>query len=406
MLELQTLSPKLISALTPAATEGLEALFNDLNSLPFVKILQDSTSLVSEAERMLESVSWAEYLVTVGIGGSDLGGRAIQMALDHGRSDMEVIFFGESTDPAALDDLLSRIDLESTVFNFVSKSGGTVETMAQYFYLTQLLRDHTDDWKKHVVVTTDPTEGLLRKEVNEHNLQNLVIPTDLGGRFSVLSQVGIFSAAAMGVDVRELMFGAQRVQQETTDLRLKSVAAEIALWQYNLYEKGIEAAVMWTYGHRLSEFGRWWRQLWAESLGKQNLGILPIAARGPADQHSQLQYYTQGRLQTGFTFLTLEESPSQHIIEKVSIPEFDYLRGEDFAHILKVEADATAQSLVEAGKHVQKLTLSHLDAEGLGELFMTYELAVVILGKLFEINPFDQPGVEDSKRKIKESLSA
>lgn len=368
----------------------------------FVNILEDH-DYVQTCLQMCASLDWADTMVVVGIGGSDLGGRALQNALQAVEPTKRVIFFGESTDPVELDKLLQDIELPETVFNIVSKSGKTVETMSQYLYLRSLY-DTNSNWTKHFVFTTDPREGLLRAEAQTHGVLSLDIPTDVGGRFSVLTTVGILPAAMMGVDVEELLDGAKRMLNSFKSHPESSLPFVIAGQQYAMYESGIKTAVMMPYSSRLNEFARWYRQLWAESLGKDSRGILPIQSHGPADQHSQLQFYVQGPLVSSFILLGIKNHPSMHTITNVDISEFKYLEGKNFGEIINAEWDATAKTLRHAGRHCINIQLDELNAQTLGELFMAFEIAVVILGELLSINPFNQPGVEESKRLIREIL--
>lgn len=374
----------------------------------FVNMLGDS-QIISSCEAVIDKIAWAETLVVVGIGGSDLGGRTIQNALgEHSKGNntgMKVIFFGESTDPTELDRLLSDLNLETTVFNIVSKSGSTIETLAQYFYFKQLYKQKgVEKWQGHFIFTTDPEGGVLNEEADEYGVMKLEIPADVGGRFSVLSAVGILPTLAMGLDPEQLWAGAKSQLDDFTLRTTTSLPAEIAFSQLAFFAQAIPTVVMMPYSARLQEFGRWFRQLWAESLGKEGTGILPIQARGPADQHSQLQFYTQGNLLSSFLFLRVQDPGASHIIKDVSSEKYKFLKGTDFAQIIQAEQSATAQALQKAGRPSATIEIAKLDEFNLGELFMCFQLAVVILGEAIGIDPFDQPGVEESKKLIRQLL--
>jgi glucose-6-phosphate isomerase len=360
---------------------------------------------ITECETILDQIHWADTLVVVGIGGSDLGGRAIQNALQPIDPQMRVIFFGDTTDPTEFDTLLREIELPTTVINIVSKSGQTVETMAQYLYFQNLYQARHSDWTKHFVFTTDPKSGLLRQEADKYGIQTLTIPEDVGGRFSVLSPVGLFPALAMGIDIEELLEGANVAVEETVKFGPESVAFQLAWNQYLFFNQEIYSVVCMPYSARLNEFARWFRQLWAESLGKDEVGVMPIQAYGPADQHSQLQFYTQGAFLASILFIRVSDHRSSHIIENVEIPELSFLAGKDFADIINVEQSAVVQSLTNAGRPSSTLEIDQVDADTLGEMFMTFELAVTFLAELLQINAFDQPGVEDSKHIIHQMLT-
>lgn len=352
----------------------------------------------SKINEVLDQVSWAKNLVVVGIGGSDLGGRTIQNALDVGQGDFNVIFTGDTTDPTEFDWLFAKAKLPSTVFNIVSKSGGTMETMAFYLYLKQeCQRKFNKNWQKHFVFTTDDDSGALFTEAQRVGIPMLQIPDDIGGRFSVLTPVGLLPAAAMGADVQALLAGAAAAIDAVVAKGDATVAFRIAREQFLLYTQGLKVSVLMPYSSRLVEFARWYRQLWAESLGKDGKGILPIAAKGPADQHSQLQYYTQGTIFGSFYLLKVVDHQSDRKIEQADLVGNEYLGGKSFAELINTEVEATHQSLLNVGRPAAVLELDKVDEWQLGYLFMTYMLAVTFLGEFLEIDTFNQPGVEESK---------
>jgi len=370
----------------------------DQHAFGFINVL-DRQDLVTKCQQTLEQISWADTLVVVGIGGSDLGARAIGQALA-GDKGKQVIFQGDSTDPWQIKQLLATVDLSKTVFNIISKSGTTLETISEYLFFKQLYQKQSPDWQKHFIFTTSLNSGLLLEEAKKFNIMILEIPDDVGGRFSVFTPVGLFPALAMGVDIQELINGAKTIISE--DLQL---AKKIAVGQYQLFQKDIKAVVIIPYSIRLDEYARWFRQLWAESLGKDNLGILPIQARGPADQHSQLQFYAQGHSFASFLFIKLLKQAADYQLDQVDLPEFSYLEKTSFQQIINVECQATAQSLFNQGRSSMTLLLPDCDAFIFGQLLMVMEVAVVYLASLLGVNAFDQPGVEESKMLIKKMLS-
>jgi glucose-6-phosphate isomerase len=380
------------------------------NKYGFVNIVR-SPDLVQLVNEVLKQVEWATTLVVIGIGGSELGGSALQQALERDDHNIKVVFYGDTTDPNSIDALLKEVDLGSTVFNIVSKSGGTLETLSFYIYLKSILQARSQTWHKHFVFTTGSETGALGAEmVKYEDILHLPVPDDVGGRFSVLSPVGLLPAAAMGIDIRQLVAGAESALENllsdiNKDELQEPLACKLAWEQFLLHEQGIRTSVLWVYSSKLGEFGNWYRQLWAESLGKDGKGILPVVAEGPSDQHSQLQLYTQGTPAQAHLFLLLRNHGASHIIKNVDLEDFSYLVGKDFAEIINAEGKATADSLANASKPVATLELDGINAFTLGELFMTFELAVTFLGELLQVNAFDQPGVEESKRLIKEILS-
>lgn len=388
----------------------LEPILNKIEKgeYGFVNLL-DQLAPVQQSTKLAKEISkWVNTLVVVGIGGSDLGGRALQQALDNFDSDVEVIFVGDTTDPIEIDALLNEIDIESTIFNIISKSGTTTEIMAHYLYFKKLVKqDFPRNWQKHFIFTTSSHAGLLHKEGQEHGVISLTIPKDVGGRFSVLTPVGLFPAAAMQLDLEKLMQGAKDALSEFKEKEAESISYKIAAYQFAHQQdpkKPLDVAVMIPYSVRLNEFARWFRQLWAESLGKDGKGIMPIQAFGPADQHSQLQYYAQGKELATYIFLKVLDHQSTHKITGVEIPELMYMEGKDFQDLINIECDATQTSLSNSGRPNFTLEVEKVDEYALGQLFLIFELAVVTLAELLGVDAFDQPGVEDSKNEMYKRL--
>lgn len=357
----------------------------------FINILSEK-KMIAQMDKVFQSIRFAKTLVVVGIGGSDLGARAVQQALEMDRPAMDVFFHGDSTDPVAITRLLRQIDLNETVFCIISKSGETIETISQYVLFKAILKQQTDDWADHFVFITDAKNGILRVEADEHKILTLPIPEDVGGRFSVQTTVGLFPSLAMSVDIEQLLKGAQSVVKE-----YKDIAKAIATDQYYLYLQDICVNILMPYSVQLEEFARWYRQLWGESLGKEQKGILPIQARGPADQHSQIQFYTEGALFYSVLFLRVEKRDDDYTLDDVDIEAVSYLKGHSYHEIINAEQQATALALKKLGRPSATLSIDKLDAYGLGQLFMVFELAVVYLAEMLGVDAFNQPGVEEGK---------
>jgi glucose-6-phosphate isomerase len=360
----------------------------------FIEVLSE-TQYLEEVKQVFAQMSWAKTFVVVGIGGSDLGARAVQQALEKDMPPMTVLFHGDSSDPIQIKKLLSKIDLEETIFNIVSKSGQTVETTAQYIFFKNLYKKNGSDWSKHFVFTTDPEEGILRQEANQYGILTASIPPSVGGRFSVLTPVGLLPALAMGVDIDALIQGARDFIGQASNVQMVQAFAES---QLQLYQQGTKVVVIMPYALQLEEFGRWFRQLWAESLGKDGKGILPIQARGPADQHSQVQFYTQGSALQSLLFIRINESIQNYTLENIDLQEMQYLAGHSFHEILNFEQEATALALKKQKRPSATLAVGNLSVQTLGQLFLFFELAVVYVAEMLGVNAFDQPGVEEGKQ--------
>ena len=387
--------------------------------LGFTHLPEDS-EMIKQVEQVADNLQ-AKFknLIVIGIGGSDLGARALLRALDQGQ-DLRVYFLGATTDPEEIKQILSEVDLKDTALNIVSKSGGTIEPMSTFLYLRDLLKQTVGaDFASHIVATTDPESGILHDLAASEGYATLPVPPGVGGRFSVLSAVGLLPAAAAGIDIKKMLEGAGKLNNSILreDNLEKNQAMVFAALQYLAYIKHQQnVAVLMPYAARLDKLGQWFRQLWAESLGKAksldgqavNVGQTPVAALGPTDQHSQLQLWNEGPYDKTITFIEVE-----HLREQLRLPgDLDfikplaYLQDVELGSILKIERVATAQSLAENQRPNGTLIMEKINEESLGALFMFFEWAVTYAGALLNINTFNQPGVERSKVLIKASLGA
>ncbi|MBI4211551.1 MAG: glucose-6-phosphate isomerase [Deltaproteobacteria bacterium] len=361
-----------------------------------------------------------ENLVVLGIGGSALGLRCLAGALLHpfhnlldreARGGLPRLFVCDNVDPDTFISLLDTLDLKKTCFNVISKSGGTTETQAQLALVLERLHVLLGDgWRNNVIVTTDPTAGELRKYVNAEKLKSLSVPSNVGGRFSVLSAVGLFPAACMGIDIFGLREGALLVTKTASsdDITLNA-PLRLAATHYLLdHKRGKKISVMFPYCDGLSLFADWYVQLWAESLGKEGKGTTPLKAIGATDQHSQLQLFMEGPNDKVLTFLGVREprTSRQKMTLKNLPANFNYLNGKTLGDVLHAEQHATADALRQAKRPNLTITLPTLNARSLGSLLMTFEIATAFAGALYDRSPFDQPGVELSKVLTKKILSA
>jgi glucose-6-phosphate isomerase len=354
-----------------------------------------------------------DTVVVLGIGGSSLGPRALYSALAPPFDQLAPrspgmprrLFFPDNIDPVTFGALLERVDLNKTLWNVVTKSGGTAETAAQLLVVSERLEQALGTRAKdHVVCTTDPEKGALRATANLRGYRAFDVPSSVGGRFSVLSPVGLLPAALAGLDVAGLLDGARRMRDRALvpDFAKNPALVLAALLHHHHVVRGRPMTVMMSYVDGLYDTADWFRQLWAESLGKDGHGPTPIAARGATDQHSQLQLFAQGPDDKSYLFLGTTERanelriPDSELAQSQS--EYRYLVGHGIGELLDAELLGTTSSLVRRGRPVGKLTLSRVSAEALGELVMLLEAATAFAGPLYGVDPFDQPGVEEAKR--------
>ncbi|MBU0646667.1 glucose-6-phosphate isomerase [Patescibacteria group bacterium] len=349
-------------------------------------------------------------LIVIGIGGSNLGAKAIWQALGHEAQGVKLHFL-DNPDPEVLAYWTrSRKVWKKTAINVISKSGSTLETMSIFMLLRHELIKAVGEANhaKHIWVTTDPGQGILQQIAKDNKYRMIDHPLTVGGRFSVLSSVGLFPAACAGLDARKILKGAKAIERAHRRQGIKHPVATFAALHYLAMKKrGQKIHVLMPYADRLKDFGLWYRQLWAESLGKRGKGPTPVTASGPVDQHSQLQLYQDGPKDKILTFLEVATYRQSVSVPKAwsGASELDYLRGLDFSTIMQSELSGTAQALAHDGRPSGTLRISEISEESLGALFQFYELATAYLGELMGINAYDQPGVEQSKINVQAILN-
>ena len=358
-------------------------------------------------------------LVVVGIGGSALGNIAIHTALNHPfynvlgdkeRNGAPRIFVLDNIDPDRFSGLMDIVKPEETLFNFITKSGTTVETMSQFLIITKLLHDRLGkDYKEHVISTTDSEKGTLRDVTRREGFRSFVIPAGVGGRYSVLTPVGLFSASMSGVDITALLDGAACMDKvcQSDNLWENPALMGAALYFLSHTKKGKNILVMMPYSHALSGVADWFCQLWAESLGKKfslnteivHTGSTPVRAIGVVDQHSQLQLYMEGPYDKVITFCAIKRfNKNVPITNKNEFEgELAYLKGHSLNNVMSAEFEGTRLALTEQKRPNCTITLEELSAFTLGQLFYLLELQTAYGGKFYNVNAFDQPGVEAGK---------
>ncbi len=416
---------------------NLEEAFNNFND-KIAKIISDLNSKKDKPGQWLqwmnlgysEETVWLvkEYaamtqglfdnVLVLGIGGSALGGMAVCEALlkpywnllsDEQRNNFPRIFFLDNVDPDQINGLLNILDLKKTLVNVITKSGSTAETMSQFMILKNRLQEELgDNYVRHIVATTDKNSGILRQISNEEGYKTFVIPDDVGGRFSVFSAVGLLPFALVGIDIEELVQGVKDMDLalKNTDIR-HNIAAQNALIHYLMdTQKGKNLSVMMPYSTRLKYVSDWFVQLWAESLGKEkdnngnvvNIGPTPIKALGATDQHSQIQLYNEGPNNKLINFIRVKEFDTTLEIPKIfEFTGVGYLGGNTVNSLINAEADATKVALVDYQRPNVTITLEKVNPYNIGQLLYMLEVQTAITGELYNINTFNQPGVEQAK---------
>ncbi len=357
-----------------------------------------------------------DAVCVVGIGGSALGAWAIDCALrgphpvqpEFSKKNPRLVIL-DNVDPAFIGAALDSMDPRRTLVTVIAKSGATAETVGTFLIVREWLRKKLGRRAKdRIVAVTSAGKGDLAALAEREQYRTFEIPANVGGRFSVLSPVGLVPAALIGVDIRKLLKGAARMTHQAWQENLKeNIALHAALCHWLLFQsKPIQVA--FPYSNQLWGTAFWFRQLWAESLGKAksragetvNLGQTPVAALGTTDQHSQVQLYIEGPNDKVLTFWAVEKPRAEGRIpkSKLGLEAFDYLAGQSLAKLIDAERRATAAALTEAGRPNCTFTLERADEEHLGGFFQTLEFETAFMGELLGINAFDQPGVEAGKQ--------
>lgn len=362
-----------------------------------------------------------DNVLVLGIGGSALGGLAVTEALlkpywnlltKEQRKNYPRIFFLDNIDPDYINGLLQVLDLKKTLVNVITKSGDTAETMSQFMIIKDVLeKELGDDYRKNIVATTDKKMGILRQLADQEGYKIFYVPDDVGGRFSVFSSVGLVPFALVGLDIDSIMNGIKDMDLElkNTDIH-QNIAAQYALIQYLMdTKKGKNLSVMMPYSSRLKYISDWYVQLYAESLGKEynnsgekvNVGPTPIKALGATDQHSQIQLYNEGPNNKIITFIRVKNFDT--ILEIPKIFEYTgigYLGGKTVNALFNAEADSTRVSLTDYSRPSVTITVDKIDEYNIAQLLYMFEVQTAIAGELYNVNTFNQPGVEQAKNYI------
>lgn len=367
-------------------------------------VLTPDRALLDEIAAVAEEIrDRADVLVCVGIGGSYLGAQAVIEARSPyfpQESGPEIVFAGHHLSPAYHEELLAYLDGKRVYANVISKSGSTLEPGLAFRLVRRFLEQRFDDADRRIVVTTGPEGGLLNPLAAEKGYRRFVIPDGVGGRFSVLTPVGLLPIAAAGHDIGALVRGAGEAMRALEDPD-GNPALDYAADRYLFHEEGYMTEVLAVFEPKLRGVGAWWQQLFGESEGKDGQGLFPAVVQYTTDLHSLGQYVQDGRRTLVESFLWVEDAAGRTIAEEDGNPDrLNYLAGKTYAEVNRSAFEATAAAHAEGGVPNWTLTLPRLDAHALGGLVAFYEQAVAVSGYLLGVNPFDQPGVEAYKQKM------
>ena len=410
-----------VDALASYAARANQALQKNRGTgwLGWMELPYNQDEIVQKVETLAAEIRGEfDAFVVLGIGGSALGPIAVQQALNHmrynelpaGKRNGPKLYVEDNIDPERMQSLLDVIDIKKTCFNVITKSGATAETMSQYLIISELLKKEVGaGWQKHIIATTDREKGNLIQLAEAEGFRLFHIPASVGGRFSELCPVGLLPAAVCGIDIRAMLAGARDMDArcKTDDVWQNPALLEAALQYIAIQDMDMNVQVVMPYADSLRYMADWFCQLWAESLGKNvtrkgmavNVGQTPTKALGVTDQHSQLQLYTEGPYDKVITFLKVgafrSESPIPHGCEQ--FPDVAFLGGKSLNQLIAAELQGTEYALYRAGRMSQTITLPEVNAHTIGQLLYFFQMATAYAGELFDIDAFNQPGVEESK---------
>lgn len=361
-------------------------------------------ALIEDVQQTAEQVrADADVFLVIGIGGSYLGARAVIDALTpyFGSSGPEILFAGHHMSGAYLKDLLAHLDGKSVYVNVISKSGTTLEPALAFRVIREWLEARFDDADRRIIVTTDPEAGALNVLRQEKKYKKYVIPPDVGGRFSVLTPVGLLPIAVAGIDIRSLYYGAV-AESERYASGESTAARDYARVRYLLHEAGKTIEVLAVFEPRIYSFGAWWQQLFGESEGKDGKGLYPAVAQYSTDLHSLGQFMQDGRRSVIETFLMVERDGGDIAVpsSEQNLDGLNYLTGRSMTEINRKAYEGTARAHANGKVPVMTLWMDAVSPEAVGAAIYFFEHAVGIGGYMLDVNPFDQPGVEAYKSEM------
>lgn len=372
---------------------------------PFLFVSEEKEDLQILSDSLKHFQDFDDVLM-VGTGGSSLGG---QMIYEISSQHKPKLHFIDNVDPHTFTQKIDRLDLKKTGAVVISKSGTTSETLCQFMCLLTRYEKCVNDLSKNFLIITEPGTRPMRVLAERYNLPCFDHDPKIGGRFSVLSNVGMSAGLLAGVDVQAVRKGATQVlEQALTEKNILEIpAVKSALLNHALHEAGHTISVMMPYSDRLRFFTKWFVQLWAESLGKQNIGNTPIHALGTVDQHSQLQLFLDGPRDKAFTIITTDtfDRGEQIAPQFNTIEGLGYFEDTSMGDLFYAHQEATVATLKHNDCPTRSLHIGTLNEESLGALTMTFMLETIFMAALMGINAFDQPAVEEGKVRMKEFMN-
>ena len=404
--------------------DKVEKIHNDLHkrandSSDFVGWLELPTNYdkkefarIKKAAKKIKKES--DILVVIGIGGSYLGARAViesltntfyNMQTDKQRKFPQILYAGNNLSPNYINDLINYIGNKDFSVNVISKSGTTTEPGIAFRIFREILENKygIDEARSRIYVTTDKEKGALKTLSDEEGYERFVIPDNVGGRYSVLTAVGLLPIATAGIDIDKLMEGARIAKERFNDSDLKyNDCYKYAVVRNILYDDGKTIELLGTYEPKLSYFIEWWKQLFGESEGKNNSGIFPSGVTYTTDLHSLGQYVQEGRRELFETILNIKSVDDDIVLgfDEENLDELNYIAGKKLSYVNKKAMEGTIKAHVSGDVPNIVINIEKLDEENMGELIYFFEKSCAMSGMILGVNPFNQPGVEEYKRNM------
>ena len=361
------------------------------------------------AERIKEN---SDIFLVIGIGGSYLGARAVIEALTNtfynmlpNRKTPQILFVGNNMSPNYLNDLIELIGNKDLSINVISKSGTTTEPAMAFRIFREFMENKygIDEARKRIYVTTDKEKGALKKLATEEEYETFVIPDNVGGRYSVLTAVGLLPIAVSGVNIDELMKGARKAQNKYCESDLKyNECYQYAVARNILYKNKKLIELLVSYEPKMQFISEWWKQLYGESEGKEGKGIFPASVMFTTDLHSLGQYIQEGERNLFETVVNIENTATDITIKKDAdnVDGLNFLADKTMSYVCKKAMEGTIEAHVSGNVPNILINMNKLDEENLGELIYFFELACAMSGRILGVNPFNQPGVEAYKHNM------
>ncbi len=356
----------------------------------------------------------SDILVVIGIGGSYLGARAVIEALtssfqnmltDKQRKYPQILYVGNNLSPNYINELIEYIGVKDFSVNVISKSGTTTEPAIAFRIFREMLENKygIEEARSRIYVTTDKERGALKTLADNEGYEKFVIPDNVGGRYSVLTPVGLLPIATAGIDIDKLMAGAQTAQERYNDSNLKyNECYKYAVVRNILYKLYKNTEILVNYEPKMHYFTEWWKQLYGESEGKEQKGIFPAGVDFTTDLHSMGQYIQEGRRNLFETVISIENSATDIIINKDedNLDGLNYLAGKGLDYVNKKAMEGTIKAHVSGDVPNIVINIEKLDEENMGELIYFFEKSCAMSGMILGVNPFNQPGVEEYKKNM------